>query len=164
MFWKLIMRAMIKIGDIIEIKTSKGLAYAQYTHEHTTPPRFGSLIRVLPGFYDERPDNFVDIVKQKTVFVVFIALQVAVSKNYVEVVGNQPVPPDAQIFPVFRGGIPDPKTRKVKVWWFWDGEKSWKVGDLTDEQKRMPIRAVIGDELLAKRIASGWTPENDPMT
>jgi hypothetical protein len=151
----------IRIGDIIEIKTSKGLAYAQYTHEQTAPPKFGSLIRVLPGFYDERPSNFVDIVKQKATFVVFVALQHMVNGNYVRIVDNQPVPPDAQVFPVFRSGIPDPKTRKVKVWWFWDGEKSWKVGNLTDEQTRMPIRAVIGDELLAKRIETGWIPEND---
>ena len=38
-----------RFGDVIEIATDKGLAYAQYTHEE---PRFyGSLIRVLPGVF-----------------------------------------------------------------------------------------------------------------
>jgi hypothetical protein len=154
----------VKIGDIIEIKTSKGLAYAQYTHEHIAPPRYGYLIRVLPGLYDERPTDFTNIVKQKATFVGFVALQHMVNKNYVAIVNNQPVPSDAQVFPVFRSGIPDSKTRKVKVWWFWDGEKEWKVGVLTNGQKRMPILSIIGDELLVKRIESGWTPETDPCT
>jgi len=158
------MGTKVKIGDIIEIETSRGLAYAQYTHEHTAPPKYGYLIRVLQGFHDERPQNFIDIVQQKATFVVFIALQHAVNANYVKIVDNQPVPPDAQVFPIFRGGIPDPKTKKVKTWWFWDGEKEWKVGTLTDEQKRISILEVIGDELLAKRIESGWMPEKDPST
>ena len=158
------MKTKIKIGDIIEIKTGKGLSYAQYSHEHVAHPKFGSLIRVLPGFHKERPTDFANIVKQKATFVVFVALQHMVNENYVMVVNNQPVPPDAQVFPVFRNGIPDPKTRKVKIWWFWDGEKEWKVGNLTNEEKRMPILAIIGDELLVKRIESGWTPETDPCT
>ena len=37
------------IGDVIEIVTSKGLAYAQLTHRHTAPPRYDALIRVFSG-------------------------------------------------------------------------------------------------------------------
>jgi len=42
----------VKIGDIIEIPTSKGLAYAQYTHNHKQRPHFGALIRVLDGLFE----------------------------------------------------------------------------------------------------------------
>jgi hypothetical protein len=45
---------------VIEIETPRGLAYAQYTHEHRDPPRLGSLLRVLPA----RPDD----VRAKTAF------------------------------------------------------------------------------------------------
>ena len=158
------MTIRVKIGDVIEIRTSRGLAYAQHTHEHVAPPKYGYLIRVLPGLYGKRPTDFTDIGKQKATFVVFVPLQVMVDRNYVTIVNNQPVPTDAQKFPVFRSGIPDPQTKKVRVWWFWDGDKEWKVGSLTDEQKRLPILAIIGDELLAKRIEIGWTPETDPCT
>jgi hypothetical protein len=39
-----------RIGDVVEISTPRGLAYAQFTHKHVTPPKFGALIRVAPGF------------------------------------------------------------------------------------------------------------------
>ena len=164
------MEKKINIGDIIEIKTSKGLAYVQYTHEFTTHPKLGSLIRVLPGIYEKRPKNFKDIASQHATFVIFLTLQHAVDENHVEIVDNQPIPLDAQILPIFRCGIPDPESKKVEVWSIWDSKKEWKVGasievrNLTDEQKRLPILEIIGDELLAERIVSGWTPENDPGT
>jgi hypothetical protein len=44
-----------KLGDVLEIETTKGLAYFQYTHQH---PVYGGLIRVLPGLYAERPAHF----------------------------------------------------------------------------------------------------------
>ena len=36
--------ARLKIGDIVEIKTGKGLVYAQYTHKHQ---QYGALLRVF---------------------------------------------------------------------------------------------------------------------
>ena len=41
-----------RIGDVVEISTPRGLAYAQFTHKHDAPPKFGALIRVAPGYYD----------------------------------------------------------------------------------------------------------------
>jgi hypothetical protein len=43
-----------EIGDIIEIKTPKGLAYAQYTHRDAL---YGNLLRVLPGLYERQPNT-----------------------------------------------------------------------------------------------------------
>jgi hypothetical protein len=39
----------LKLGDIVEIKTAKGFAYAQYVNFHDRPPRYGTLMRILPG-------------------------------------------------------------------------------------------------------------------
>ena len=36
--------ARLKIGDIVEIETSKGNVYAQYTHKHK---QYGALLRVF---------------------------------------------------------------------------------------------------------------------
>jgi hypothetical protein len=50
-----------RFGDIIEIPMPQGFAYAQYTHKHTDPPRFGALIRVMPGLFPSRPITFAPL-------------------------------------------------------------------------------------------------------
>jgi len=160
----LVMASKIRIGDIIEIATQKGLAYAQYTHEHSEPPRFGSLIRVFSGFYNKRPKNFSKVTKSQTKFVTFVPLKVSVNLKLVTIVANEPVTSESQKFPVFRDGIIDPKTKKVRVWWFWDGKKEWKVGEITKEQKKMPVRDVVTIPCLIEQLESGWIPETDPYT
>lgn len=153
------MTKRINIGDIIEILTAKGLAYVQFSNTHA---RYGALLRVLPGFFKSRPSNFLELAQQPEAFVTFFPLQAAVNRNVFEIVGNVPVPNFAKPFPLFRGGVIDPATRKVKEWWLWDGEKEWKVGDITTEQRKLPLRGIWNDTLLVERIESGWTPSNDP--
>ena len=51
----------VQIGDIIEIPTTKGLAYAQYTHQH---PTHGGLIRVFDVLFENRPGNFTETRQQ----------------------------------------------------------------------------------------------------
>ncbi|MHB1003549.1 MAG: hypothetical protein ACYC1B_06965 [Thermoleophilia bacterium] len=153
----------VKFGDVIEIETRKGLAYAQYTHKHNKPPRYGALIRVLPGFHKTRLESFADIVKQKEQFMVFVPLGAMVNRDIVKVVANEPIPEENREFPLFRAGNADTLgDGKVKVWWLWDGENEWKVGEITPEQRKLPIRSVLNDTMLIKRIEEGWTPENDP--
>ena len=151
--------AKLKIGDIIEIEVAKGLAYAQYTHKHR---QYGALLRVFGGLYDVRPNNFAALVKSKPTFMCFFPLNVAVDQGIVSIVDNVALPTEAKAFPVFRAGVTDPSTHKVGVWWLWDGEKEWRVGDLTAEQRKLSIRGVWNDTLLVERIEAGWTPETDP--
>ena len=155
------MAKRVRIGDIIEIPTARGLAYAQYTHEHTRPPRYGSLLRILDGFHESRPREFEPLVNRPERFLVFFPLKVAVNKGIFSVVANEKVPAAAQRFPLFRCGQANPQTGKVDVWWFWDGEKEWRAGRITDEQRKMPLREVWNDTLLIERIESGWSPQTD---
>lgn len=148
----------LRVGDVFELVTERGLVYAQYTHRHAN---YGELIRVLPGFFPIRPSQFEELVKLPTRFVTFFPLRAAVSKQVVVIVGNEPVPPECRSFPTFRAGVEDSTTGRVESWWLWDGEKEWRVGDLTDEQRRLPIRGVWNDTLLIERIESDWTPETD---
>jgi choline dehydrogenase-like flavoprotein len=148
-----------KIGDVIEIPTRVGLAYAQFSHLH---PRYNALLRVLPGKFDSRPSDLSTLVAGKERFVTFFPLQAAVNQGILCVAGNYPIPSAASSFPLFRTGIEDPQTRKVKVWWLWDGEKEWKVGDITQEQRKLPLRGIWNDTLLIERIEADWTPETDP--
>jgi hypothetical protein len=62
---------------------------------------------------------------------------------------------------VFRAGVVDPAVGKVVDWWLWDGEKEWRVGSISDEQRKLPIRGCWNDTMLIKRIEEGWLPEND---
>lgn len=153
-----------KIGDVIEIKTKKGLAYAQYTYKHDKPPRLGALIRVLPGFFKKRPSSFSELVKEKERFIAFFPLGAYVHRKVVSIVGNEPLPDEWKELPLFRDGIEDPETGKVTVWWLWDGEKSWKVGELTSEQRKLPVKpGTWNDIMLIHRIESGWTTADDPL-
>ena len=151
--------AMLKIGDVVEINTAKGLAYAQYAHKHK---QFGALLRVFGKFFDTRPSGFTDLVSNKPVFMCFFPLSAAVDQRIVSIIDNVALPSDAWEFPTFRAGVVDQATRKVGVWWMWDGEKEWRIGELTAEQRRLSIRGVWNDTLLIERIESDWMPETDP--
>jgi|SRR5882762_10347375 len=147
-----------KIGDIIEIPTSKGLAYAQYTHQH---PQFGGLIRVFETLFQQRPDDFISLVNGPVRFSTFFPLRAAVSKGIFKVVEHHGVADPNRAFPVFRSGIADPKTKKVAVWWLWDGQREWRVGEITPEQRKLPLRSTWNDTMLVQRIEEGWRPEID---
>jgi hypothetical protein len=147
-----------KVGDVVEVPTDKGLAYAHFTHKD---PQWGSLLRVLPGLFTARPATFTDLVLKDAIFVSFFPLQAALNRGIFEVVTNCPVPPKAADFPLFRAPGWADKTGKVLDWWLWDGQKSWQIGTLTEEQRELPIKEVINDTLLIERIQDGWTPAND---
>ena len=153
----------IRFGDIVEIRTSKGLAYAIHTHRHAKPPRYGCVIRLFDGLHRERPTEIASLVNRPIRFITFFPLGAAVNRKLVEVVGNVPVPEHLKAFPIFRLGNPDPKTHRVTTWWLEDVEndKSWRVGTLTPEQRRLPILGVWNYAFLVERIEDGWRPEND---
>lgn len=151
----------LETGDVIEIRTRLGFSYAQYTHDIR---QYGALIRVFEHTYPERPGDIGQVVGDKVRFSVFFPLKAAVGAGIFSVVGNIPVREELQAFPVFRAGVVDPATGKVATWWLWDGKAEQKLGKLTEDQKKLPIRGVWNDTLLIERIESGWTPERDSTT
>jgi hypothetical protein len=146
-----------KIGDVIEIPTPKGLAYAQYTHNNRL---YGYLIRVLPGFYEKRPTDFSELVRQKECYFVFFILGVAASQGLVKIVANEPIPSQSRKFPLFRTGAHDTEGR-VPNWWLWDGKREWFIGELKPEHYQLPIAEIWTDVFLVDRITQGWKPEDD---
>ncbi len=148
-----------RIGDIFEIKTRLGLAYAQITHRI---PSWGQLIRVIDGFFPSRPFDLEDLAMYETRFVTFFPADAALSRGIFERVGNASMPSPDQRFPVFKSGIPAQDTRRVgDNWWLWDGKIERRVGRLRSDQKRFPIRQIINDTMLIHRIESGWLPEHE---
>ena len=122
------------------------------------------MIRILPGFFEERPPDLCELVKEKEKFVTFFPLQAAVNRKIFEVVENCDVPQSAKQFPLFRAAGWIDRKGRVLDWWLWDGERSWRIGKLTQDQLKLPIRSVINDTLLIQNIEEDWTPETDPIT
>ncbi|MBN1189564.1 MAG: hypothetical protein JXA46_07425 [Dehalococcoidales bacterium] len=149
------------IGDIIEIPTSKGFAYVQCTHQIEEEQI--AVIRVLDGFFKNRPIDFNELAYNKHKFITIFPLDLAVKQNIFVVVGHVAVPKEAQKFPLFRaaGGID--RNGNVINWWLWDGIKSWRVDKLSPEQYKLPIKSIPNDTALIEMIEEGWTPETDKM-
>jgi|SRR5450830_1436947 len=148
---------MIKAGDVFSMQTASGSAYFQFVKKN---PLMGALIRVLPGMYLNEPD-LDELVQKETNFWIFFPVGSALKKKIIQRVKNVVVPLHSKETPVFRTGVVDPSTGRVENWWFWDGEEGRMVGEITEEQRKFPIRGVWNDTLLIQRIEEGWLPEKD---
>jgi len=139
-------------GDVIEISTPAGLAYAQYTHKHEAPPRYGALIRVLPGIFESRPSTFASLVQERERFWVFFPVGPACHRGMVRVVAEEQLPLWAYRFPTFRSG-------RSGLWFLWDGETEKQVEQLSEVERSLPWKNGIWNlAMLVTRIASGWMP------
>lgn len=160
------MATRAKIGDIIEIQTPQGLAYAQVTHYHNVPPRYGHLLRVFEGLHANRPADLETLAAQPVQFQIFFPLNAALNRGIVFKVGNVQVPPQWEAFPLFRSmGLTDPVTKKAKWWGLWNGTDKIRLDQpLTDAEKKLPILGIVNDTMLIEYIVSGWRPEFDIHT
>ncbi len=121
----------VEVGDVIEIRTEKGLAYAQYV---LRKEQWGALLRILPGFFSKRPTDLCELVKEEKRVVTFFPLQAAVNRKIFDIVFNCQVPEPASRFPLFRDAGHIDRQGKVHNWVLWDGERSWRVDKLTQEK------------------------------
>ena len=155
-----------QVGDIVEFKCPNGLVFAQMTHIHTRPPKYGQLLRVFPGFHEARPPNFAALANSRSQFMTFFPLGSAIVKGVATVIGNAPVPAGHCQMPLFRVmGMIDKHTKKAKSWSLWNGiDESKLTAPLTDLQKSLPILEIVNDTTICERIASGWHPAIDVHT
>lgn len=152
----------LQIGELIEIVTPNGLAYAQYLLRHRAKPAWGDLIRVLSGLFERRPDHLVELAYQPHVHISFFPASRAVKDGLVRVVGYAEPTPEQSTLPTFRqlqllgdDGRPH--------WSLWNGEQHELVGLLTPAQRQLPrgpslanLAALIEDILFHNGI---MTPE-----
>jgi len=156
----LISRVRPRIGDVIEIDTPKGLAYAHYTHKHNTPPYYGALLRVLPGLHAERPLRFSSLVALPPAFSTFFPLGPACNRGIVRIVATEELPQHSQAFPTFRNGHIDRQGKHVGPWFLWNGTREWRVAALTPaELAAYPPLQGVNDTALIEMIVSGWRHE-----
>lgn len=145
-----------KPGDLIEMRTARGLAYAQVTHK---VPLFGTLIRVLEPIIPERPSDLEAIARSRERFVTFFPVAAALKRGIVRLAGSAPIPPHAQKFPLLRQRGKVLANGVVADWWLYDGSRQWRIGRLAADQARLSIAEVVNDTLLRERIDSDWRPE-----
>lgn len=151
---KCVRRVKKKIGDVIEVPTSNGFTYIQYTHENI---KMGSLVRVLQGFYKKKQslEEIEVIVNRPHRFQAFCPVHHTVNLGDWNRVGNFQVPEFAQKFPIFKGMVylfkrPNPEEAN---WYLWDGEKEWDVGKMSlEEQIKYPDNCVYNDTALKENI------------
>ena len=156
-------RVTPKIGDIVEIKTSSGLAYVQYTANHTMPPVFGQLVRVLPGLHNTRPSDFSALAQKKENYFVFTPLGLACRRKQGTIVGNEPVPDWAQGIPLMRMANRFDENGKGHDWYLWDGIETWPATGTPQDLNNLSIAAIWGHDVLIERLAEGWLPSDEPV-
>ncbi len=150
-----------RIGDVIEIPTAKGLAYAQFTHKM---PVYGRFIRVVEGIWRARPHALDEIVNAPTRFFIFFPVAAAVNQKIVTLAGNLPVPSQFAAFPLMRESGLEPPGGGTVDWWLWDGKEEWRIGSLTPEQRKLSIAQIVNDTMLIHMIEGDWHPETDIQT
>jgi hypothetical protein len=146
------------LGDIVQIRTSKGYAYAQLTHKHHM---FGYLLRILPGFFAEPVTDFAPLVMEPELYHAFVFKDDLFQPPVAMIVGNAPVPERSRALPLFRNGIRNPATGRVDDWWLWDGRKEWRIGELREDQRTLSLLEILNSDILRKRIENGSMPANE---
>lgn len=155
-----------RIGDVIEVDTANGRAYAQYCYEDAGRTGLGALLRVLPGFFTARPASFTELVAMPERYFVYFPVRAAVRSGEVSIVGHEPVPEWARDAPLMRWGLPMPdKTGgrpRVHVWWLMRGNERLEppipAEDLSVEQERLSLREQVNYPALVSRLEAGWEP------
>lgn len=144
------MAKRVKLGDVLQVLTREGVAYAQVTHKHR---EFGFLIRVFPGFHAQVPRDFAEVVAVEPQFSTFFPVQTAVNQGLIAVVGNVPIAPALEAFPMFRMCAGGPGGSL----WLWDGETEVQLRRaFTAEELHYPDRCIISAPMLVERIEQGY--------
>jgi hypothetical protein len=147
------MAKRVKMGDVIQILTSEGVAYAQVTHKH---PEYGYLIRIFSGFHNTRPKDFSAVVSCPVQFSAFFPVQSAVNQGLISVVDNTPVPEILQVFPTFRSRNGGP----AGSIWLWSGGDAVRLERcLLPEELTYPTEGIISAPLLVERIENNYRAE-----
>jgi regulator of ribonuclease activity B len=151
-------RKRVRLGDVLEVSTPRGLAYIHYTY-FTYRPYFEA-IRVLPGFFTTRPADFTALVADPRAFFAFYPVRPAVSQGLVEIVAHHPVPPD-QAFPaIYRRAGARSREGRVLAWLIFEGTKQTLVRELSEEQRYLPIDRIWMHDSMVSALTKEWRPEH----
>lgn len=141
----------LKPGDMYETETKDGFSYFQYTHKNRL---MGPLIWVLKGKFRE-PKELADVQAFPHLYCTFFPVQGVHKAGLIRWLGTAPIPDSRKNFPLFRAAT----GQNRDWWWFWDGEKEWRVGEITKKEMKLPIRQICNFPALVQLIEKNWLPE-----
>ncbi|WP_309896649.1 ribonuclease E inhibitor RraB [Archangium sp.] len=152
-------RKRARPGDVLEIRTPRGLAYIHYTYYSRKPYR--EAIRVLPGFFTERPSEFTALINSPRAYFAFYPAAAAASQGLVEVVAEHPLAPGQDFPAIYRRAGARSREGGVLAWLICEGTKETLVRELSEEQRHLPIASFWSHDVLVTCIAEEWRPEQD---
>jgi hypothetical protein len=126
-------------GDIVEMETPRGFAYAQVSHDH---PSYPQVVRVFDRIFDRRIDDTDALVRLPVQFLAMISLAAVLERKRCarRLVGNVPV---SEPFPVFRTPVRG-KQGEIIYCWLWDGRSLSIEADVAGPHQNAPLREVMG--------------------
>ena len=123
------------------------------------PERF--IVAIFRKFFSEKLNDFESLISEEPQIITPFLIQDAVRQGLFTLIDNVPVSERHKKFPVFRDTNNLRKDGKT-MWWFWDGDKEWKVErPLTEEEKKYPSYSLPSAPLLIERIENNYRVEID---
>lgn len=146
----------IKIGDIFELQTSKGIAYLYFVHKDSLT---GEMIKVLPGLYNSLPANLSELAGQKELYLISFPLAAALKQQLIRIVSNQPV----ISFSKPKQMRTEHNVQGIRIGWHIIDTDTWQrqlVTALDSEQIKLSPWGIWNDVLLIEKLESGWKLED----
>lgn len=144
------------LGDILEVRTAKGLAYLQVALRNAT---FGEFVRILPGIFSERPGDLEMLAKKDATFSTFFPASYATGEGLLEKIGHADVPENDQVLPLMRMGVDRDGSGSILSWSLFDGEKQ-VAAKMAEDERELPIVSVPSFDVL-QRMITGEHPTHE---
>lgn len=150
-----VQRKRLKLGDVLLLALTSGVAYLQYLGRH---PQYGDAVLVSSRL----PEPLSSVTSQIFMggFVTFYPAATAVNQGLVEVVDNfsPPTLPSRFRRPGARSG------RRIDTWVIESPAGETVKSKLSAEELQLPIAVIWNHEFLMQRISEGWHPSQEGQT
>jgi hypothetical protein len=152
-----IARTRVNVGDVLEVRSSRGYSYVQYVGKH---PEYGDVIRVFQGCFNARQFD-VGSSATHTAYLAFYSARAAVSQGFAEIVETIPLPAGTRVPSHVRRAGARGTGGEIRTWIIEkDGQEVVKH-ELTESERQLPIAAIWDHELLTLRISEKWDPSQE---
>lgn len=151
-------RRTVKVGDVFQILTSKGVCYGLVTH---TNIKWRFVVAIFRDLYTKEPEDFDAVVAGVPQITTTFLIQEAVSSGLFALVAHVDLPGHLRNFSTFRS------TNNLKgdqtLWFFWEGQTQRRVErPLTDKEKKYPRGpSLLSAPLLIEMIQNNYRVERD---
>ncbi|MCA9039234.1 MAG: hypothetical protein KDA65_02690 [Planctomycetaceae bacterium] len=143
-----------QIGDVIEIPTPEGIAYAWYTHKNE---KWGEFIQIFKGLYPEPQSDLSNVLCQPLPYGTFYDLTWSIKQTEVRIVENVPLTEEQVKLPLFKKANCELRSWKALSWSLWDGKDYQNLDYLAPEYYDLPCLEIPSYLAIVEHIVQGWT-------